>query len=445
MIGRKTGSSSSHNDQSWVCSTASAVAPPHCAQKRRRAAMPFAPEDEGEHKDVASPLVQEAEHEEGPLASAVEDAARAIAEADAMVIGTGAGMGVDSGLGTFRGRNAGVWEPLKAMQRDFSEMSCPDVFEEDERAAWAFWKFRHDTYTGSDPHDGYKILSAWGARMKHGCWSITSNIDGHWARTPGMGAERTYEMDGSLTYMQTRSGHGPIWPTDGKRDYQPMRVAPWDLQPGERVEVLRGRANRTKWESSATIKVAADSATIVSYDDDGVGGPVETEGVRRAGGPDLCRVEPGCPLPCDPTGAEKARPNVLMFGDGSFNGDRIDSQEARYQQWLDSLDVTAKKLVVVEVGAGTAVPTIRMACDRLLQRWAASGGGRSARSERWAQQPKDLSGDAASERRATFVRINLDQSEVGISRSTGERVAIGGMGALEALKKLDTRVRALRV
>ena len=86
-------------------------------------------------------------------------AADAIASASAMVIGTGAGMGVDSGLGTFRGRNAGVWQPLKAMQIDFSEMSCPDVFEEDPYAAWAFWKFRHDAYTHSAPHDGYGLLA----------------------------------------------------------------------------------------------------------------------------------------------------------------------------------------------------------------------------------------------------------------------------------------------
>ena len=44
-------------------------------------------------------------------ANNLEEAALAIATADAMVIGTGAGMGVDSGLGTFRGRNAGGREP----------------------------------------------------------------------------------------------------------------------------------------------------------------------------------------------------------------------------------------------------------------------------------------------------------------------------------------------
>ena len=42
---------------------------------------------------------------------------------------TGAGMGVDSGLGTFRGRNAGVWPPLKDLGMDFTEMSTPSHFE----------------------------------------------------------------------------------------------------------------------------------------------------------------------------------------------------------------------------------------------------------------------------------------------------------------------------
>ena len=34
-----------------------------------------------------------------------------------------------------------------------------------------------------------------------------------------------------------------------------------------------------------------------------------------------------CPLPRDPTGSQAARPNVLMFGDGSFNRERIDEHD----------------------------------------------------------------------------------------------------------------------
>merc|ERR1719310_2375533 len=68
--------------------------------------------------------------------ASLQCAAQALRKADALLICTGAGMGVDSGLGTFRGRNAGVWAPLRALQMDFSEMSCPSWFEEDPRLAW---------------------------------------------------------------------------------------------------------------------------------------------------------------------------------------------------------------------------------------------------------------------------------------------------------------------
>ena len=52
-----------------------------------------------------------------------------------------------------------------------------------------------------------------------------------------------------------------------------------------------------------------------------------------------------------------ARPNVLMFGDYQWISDRTDAQITRCEQWLHS--VLGKKLVTIEMGAGTAVPTVR--------------------------------------------------------------------------------------
>lgn len=339
-------------------------------------------------------------------------AAAAISEADALVIGTGAGMGVDSGLGTFRGRNAGVWQPLKAMGIDFSEMSCPDVFEDDPYAAWAFWKYRHDAYTQSDPHSGYSILAELGSTRPKGCFSITSNIDGHWVRTAGIGEERTFEMHGALTHMQRIDATGGIWPTDPAHIAR-LPTAPWDLVPGELVEVLR----HGKWEASPSFRVGEDGATIVSYDADGVGGPLEgVRGVRRPGGHDLCRISTDTPLPVDSEG-HAARPNVLMFGDGGFRHDRIEAQEERYDRWLESFHADKKaKLVVVEVGAGTAVPTIRFACERLISKHAGP---------------------------ATLVRLNLDQSHVPASKGDKKYIGVGGMGALESISKLASLVREM--
>ena len=350
--------------------------------------------------------MMENEQQRGDLAAA----AAAIAEADAMVIGTGAGMGVDSGLGTFRGRNAGVWQPLKAMAIDFSEMSCPSVFEDDPYAAWAFWKYRHEAYTQSEPHRGYSLLAGLGSTRPRGCFSVTSNIDGHWARTAGIGEERTYEMHGALTHMQRIDGSGTIWPTDPAQITR-LPTAQWDLAPGEVVEVLR----HGQWETSPSFRVGDDGATIVSYDSQGVGGPLEeVRGVRRRGGVDLCRVSAGTPLPIDSDG-HAARPNVLMFGDGGFRHDRIAEQEERYHRWLHSFQADKRaKLVVVEVGAGTAVPTIRFACEGLVRRHAGP---------------------------ATLVRLNLDQSLVPASKGDKTYIGIGGMGALESISKLESLVR----
>ena len=52
-----------------------------------------------------------------------------------------------------------------------------------------------------------------------------------------------------------------------------------------------------------------------------------------------------------------ARPNVLMFGDAYWLPHRSDAQERRYEQWMAGSE--GKRLIAVECGAGTAVPTVR--------------------------------------------------------------------------------------
>ncbi|MCO4772943.1 MAG: NAD-dependent deacetylase, partial [Deltaproteobacteria bacterium] len=68
------------------------------------------------------------------------------------------------------------------------------------------------------------------------------------------------------------------------------------------------------------------------------------------------------PLPACPRCGGLARPNVLMFGDGEWQSERTDAQHRGLSQWLAGL---AGRLVVVECGAGTAVPTVRWFSERL--------------------------------------------------------------------------------
>eukprot|EP00438_Fugacium_kawagutii_P017754 Skav224499 [mRNA] locus=scaffold1478:151141:158161:- [translate_table: standard] len=62
-------------------------------------------------------------------------AAEWLAGADALLIGSGAGMGVDAGLGTFRGGKKGaaaksVWDGLEAVGLAYEEICEPRWFDE---------------------------------------------------------------------------------------------------------------------------------------------------------------------------------------------------------------------------------------------------------------------------------------------------------------------------
>jgi NAD-dependent SIR2 family protein deacetylase len=94
-----------------------------------------------------------------------------------------------------------------------------------------------------------------------------------------------------------------------------------------------------------------------------------------------------------------ARPNILMFGDGSWIGQRSDQQAARLESFLRTRE---GPWAVIEIGAGTAVPTIR-----------------------------HLAGELGSRDDARLIRINPREAEV------APRHISVPLGALEALAAID--------
>ncbi|MCS6899666.1 MAG: Sir2 family NAD-dependent protein deacetylase [Myxococcales bacterium] len=70
------------------------------------------------------------------------------------------------------------------------------------------------------------------------------------------------------------------------------------------------------------------------------------------------------PLPSCPRCGSIARPNILMFGDGGWDDTRADAQEVRLSRWLER--ARGAKLVVIECGAGTAIPSVRIFGERLV-------------------------------------------------------------------------------
>lgn len=268
-------------------------------------------------------------------------ASLAVRSADALLVGAGAGMGVDSGLPDFRG-TTGFWNayPLYAkLGLDFQAMANPRWFSRDPAFAWGFYGHRLGLYRETVPHEGFSILRRWAEGMREGAFVFTSNVDGQFQKA-GFPDDRVVEIHGSIHFAQCLGRCDGIFSADA-------------------------------------FQVELDPATLRAKE----------------------------PLPACPRCGGPSRPNILMFGDGFWDGARSDAQEARLEAWLARL--TGAKIVVIECGAGTAIPSVRMFSERL----ARAGNG-------------------------TLVRINVREPEVPAG-------AIGlPMGALDALRAIDRALSA---
>ncbi len=100
-----------------------------------------------------------------------------------------------------------------------------------------------------------------------------------------------------------------------------------------------------------------------------------------------------------------ARPNILMFGDGAWLPGRSSAQARRFEAFLE--EHGEDRLAVLELGAGTAVATIRWITERL---------GRTPG--------------------ATVIRVNPREADI---RAPHLSVAAG---ALEAIRGIDRAIRS---
>jgi NAD-dependent SIR2 family protein deacetylase len=109
------------------------------------------------------------------------------------------------------------------------------------------------------------------------------------------------------------------------------------------------------------------------------------------------------PLPACPHCDGLARPNILMFGDTNWIPDRSDRQEAEKNRWLAAVRSKRARLVIVEFGAGAAIPTVRM-----------------------------LSEAASEDLGAVLIRVNPRESQV-----PAGQISLA-LGAAEAIKRIGS-------
>ncbi len=239
-------------------------------------------------------------------------AAEIIGGADAIIIAAGAGMGVDSGLPDFRSNN-GFWKAYPAMAA----------------AQLDFTEVASPSTFENDPELAWGF---YGHRLKmyrdtvpHQGFAILKE----WAEAAPMGAWiYTSNVDGAFqkagfSEEAIHECHGSIHWMQCMDDCQSR------LWPAE------------------------------SFNPD-----VDVEKCR------LLNALPTCPS-C----GGLARPNIVMFGDWSWNHTRAERQRRKEAAWLETLERGRGKVVVVEMGAGSHIPSVRQFSHRMSQKF----GGRIVR------------------------------------------------------------------
>lgn len=103
-------------------------------------------------------------------------------------------------------------------------------------------------------------------------------------------------------------------------------------------------------------------------------------------------------LPTCPRCGAIARPNILMFSDFGWVNRRATIQRLQFEEWLETID----RVAVIELGAGTAIPSIREMGRNVIQR-----------------------------KRGTIIRINVRESDV--ERQEDVHLACDALDGLSAI------------
>lgn len=219
-------------------------------------------------------------------------AAAVVREAEVFIITAGAGMGVDSGLPDFRGAQ-GFWQAYPALAK--ARIHFQDIASPDTFA--------------SDPALAWGFyghrLALYRQTIPHDGYRILLN----WSQQMPKGAfVFTSNVDGQFQKAgfadsQVCECHGSV---HHLQCTQPCMASIWP---------------------------ANDVMPVVDEDQ--------------------CRLV--SPLPACRDCGGLARPNILMFGDWSWQGHRTQAQQSRLNAWLAGLS----RPVVIELGAGTNIPTVR--------------------------------------------------------------------------------------
>ncbi|CAI2377020.1 unnamed protein product [Moneuplotes crassus] len=226
--------------------------------------------------------------------------AKSIMRNKAMLVTAGAGIGIDSGLPDFRGKE-GLWKAypyFKNTNMSFTDAANPRFFSMKPKEFWFFYGHRYNSYQDHLPHSGFHaLLKVCREYLGDKYHVYTSNVDGHFQKA-GFNKRQVTECHGSINHFQC-----------------------------DKCRTIYLVPHRKRFELD-----------IKNF---------------------VCNDIPKC-KDC----ASPVRPNILMFGDREWISSRKAKQEGRLRDFLSTNNKDG--ITIIEIGAGTAVPTIRMASESVF-------------------------------------------------------------------------------
>lgn len=230
------------------------------------------------------------------LKSSIISARDMIEEADAVLITAGAGMGVDSGLPDFRG-NDGFWKAYPPLKKIGLE----------------FYDIANPKWFESNP------------RLAWGFYGHRLNL--YRNTNPHVG----FEILKSLTQLKKENYFVFTSNVDGQ-----FQKAGFDK---DKIVEIHGSIHHNQCSQRCTNEVWNNEKTDLA---------VDTTTFLATNTLPTCK---NC--------SNLARPNILMFGDWGFSAIRQREQQERLQLWLRDNVANKLKIVVIELGAGKVIPTVR--------------------------------------------------------------------------------------
>jgi len=364
--------------------------------------------------------------------AACAEAAAKIAQADVFLLCTGAGFSADSGLAVY----ADVARVRAYVQRDFAyhDICQPKWLEDDPELFWGFWGQCFNDYRDTAPHAGYEILSRWAKRFHDtdfaqllkkqldpawpfhfksdeppynvpdrpgAFFAFTSNVDGH--HLDWFAPHEVRECHGNVELYQCasrRAGCRKLWraPLNFRFSVDTSTMRALEMVPSKEGSQQPRSESACSTTCSSRCSPCGGSDLVLEEEDEPeeLASPTIAEprvGRVRGGGrpgalrqltgpvPDavaagFARNRPVC-LSCN----GPARPAILMFGD--FDWQDSPASSKRWKAWSKTveqimLETSRKenrkvKAVILEIGAGRNVPTIRSLCERMLHNWKEAG------------------------------------------------------------------------